>query len=403
MKTNIAIVGGGPAGLRAAEVAALAGANVTVYDAMPSVGRKFLVAGKSGLNLTNAEDFEPFLGRYSGSDFRLPLWREILGNFDNRDLREWASGLGIDTFEATSGKVFPKPIGGQIRAAPLLRRWIERLRAMEVQFRTRHRWVGFGDERELLFRHGEEIVSQNFDSVVLALGGGSWPETGSDGTWIGVLAGKGITIHPLRSANCGWESEWPPAFLSEAEGLPLKNIKAKAGDSSRRGELVVTSYGLEGGPIYRLGPAIRALPSPEITIDFKPDLSEEELIRRFGAVKRNYIREARRRWNLDSAAASLLKHLPDRGPWKSGKQLAREVKACRISLLRPRPLVEAISSAGGVAWSELDENLMLRKLPGVFIAGEMMDWEAPTGGYLLQGCFATGTHVGHSAVNWLKV
>lgn len=393
----IAIVGGGPAGLRAAEVAAESGADVTLFDAMPSVGRKFLVAGKSGLNLTNAEDFEPFLARYGGTEFPTESWREILSEFDNRAICKWAAGLGVDTFAASSGKVFPEPVDGKIRAAPLLRRWIERLRGVGVQFRTRHRWVGFGNDRELLFQHGEETVSQEFDAAILALGGASWPQTGSDGTWTSILERKGITITPLRSANCGWEIDWPPALLSEAEGLPLKNIEVKAGDTYRRGELVVTRYGLEGGPIYRLGPAIRALPSPQVTIDFKPDLTEEELVRRLGQVNRNFVREARRRWKLDPAAASLLKHLPDRGPWKSAEQLVHEVKNCRIPLVQPRPLGESISTSGGVAWSELDENLMLRKLPGIFVAGEMIDWEAPTGGYLLQGCFATGNRVGGTA------
>lgn len=399
-RKNIAIVGGGPAGLRAAEVAASSDAEITIYDAMPSVGRKFLVAGKSGLNLTNAEDFEPFLRRYEGTDFPTELWREILAGFDNRAIREWASGLGVETFAASSGKVFPEAVHGQIRAAPLLRRWIERLRAMDVQFRTRHRWIGFGENGELVFQYGEETVSRKHDAVVLALGGASWPETGSTGAWTDILEKAGVSVTPLRSANCGWEADWPTELLAEAEGSPLKNIEVKAGSASRRGELVVTRYGLEGGPIYRLGPAIRALPSPEIAIDFKPDLSENELVRRLGAVKRNFIREARRRWKLDPATAALLKYLPDRGPWKSAEQLAREVKHCHISLTRPRPIAEAISSAGGIWWNELDENLMLRKLPGIFVAGEMIDWEAPTGGYLLQGCFATGNLTGKAAAAW---
>lgn len=397
---HIAIIGGGPAGLRAAEVAASRGATVTVYDAMRSVGRKFLVAGKSGLNLTNAENFEPFLERYSGPDFPEKLWREILGDFDNEALRQWAAGLGVETFAASSGKVFPTPVNGTIRAAPLLRRWVERLRGMGVSFEMGHRWAGFDADRRLVFEHESETVTRQPDAAILALGGASWPETGSTGAWTSILSSEGIAIASLSSANCGWEVDWPEALLEEAEGLPIKNAEVRAGASQRKGELVITRYGLEGGPIYRLGPALRAMPSPQIEMDFKPDLTVEELVSRMGPVKRNFIREARRRWRLDPATAALLKYLPNRGPWKSADQLAREVKACRIPLTGPRPIAEAISSAGGIAWSELDDNLMLQKLPGIFVAGEMIDWEAPTGGYLLQACFATGGYAGEAAVNW---
>jgi len=367
---------------------------------MRSVGRKFLVAGKSGLNLTNAEDFEPFFNRYSGTDFPTEMWRTILSNFDNDALREWAAGLGVETFVASSGKVFPTPVNGTIRAAPLLRRWVERLRERGVQFRTGHRWAGFESDRRLVFDHENEIVIRQHDAVILALGGASWPQTGSTGRWAIFLENEGISITPLSPANCGWEVDWPDAVLDEAEGLPIKNIEVSAGDSSRRGELVITRYGLEGGPIYRLGPAIRSMASPQIKIDFKPGLSFDALVTHLGSVKRNFVREARRRWKLDPASAALLKHLPDRGPWKSSEQLAREVKSCRIALTGPRPVEEAISSAGGICWSELNEDLMLRKLPGVFVAGEMIDWEAPTGGYLLQACFATGSHVGKAAAEW---
>ncbi|MDF1740565.1 MAG: TIGR03862 family flavoprotein [Verrucomicrobiales bacterium] len=404
MKTsgNIAVVGGGPAGLRAAEVAAAAGAQVTVYDAMRSVGRKFLVAGKSGLNLTNGEDWESFLARYSGSEFPATLWRQILSDFDNEALRQWASNLGIETFVASSGKVFPVPISGTIKAAPLLRRWVERLRALGVTFQTGHHWAGFDSAGNLSFQHGAEMIRLQHDATILALGGASWPQTGSTGTWAEILESTGIGVTPLSSANCGWEVNWPKELLAEAEGLPLKNLKLFAGDVSRRGEMVITGYGLEGGPVYHLGPALRALPDPALIVDFKPDLTVEELTERLGPVKRNFVREAGRRWKLDPAACALLKYLPDRGPWKSAEQLAREVKRCRIPLTGPRPIAEAISSAGGVRWNELNEGLMLKKIPGVFIAGEMIDWDAPTGGYLMQGCFATGTWAGKSALGWVN-
>jgi len=398
MPRDIGIVGGGPAGLRAAEVAASEGARVTVYDAMPSVGRKFLVAGRSGLNLTHDEDWKQFLDRYQGGDIPVQLWREILSAFDNQQLRQWAAELGIETFVASSGKVFPKPVNGMIKAAPLLRRWVERLRDLKVEFRTRHRWISIDTDLTASFQTGSEIVTSKHDAMILALGGASWPETGSTGNWVSILEEHHIAATPLAPANCGWEVDWPPQILEEAEGLPLKNLEVHATSARRKGELVITRYGLEGSPLYHLGPDLRKMESPEIQIDFKPGQSVEDLVRRLGQVKRNFVREARRRWNLDPAVASLLKHLPDRGPWRSAEQLAQEVKHCRISLTHPRPIAEAISSAGGVSWEELDENLMLRRLPGVYVAGEMIDWEAPTGGYLLQACFATGTHAGKAAM-----
>lgn len=401
-KKHIAIIGGGPAGLRAAEVAAAGGAQVTLYDAMRSVGRKFLVAGKSGLNLTNGEDISEFFAKYSGGQLPEEHWQNIISSFDNTALRKWAADLGIETFVASSGKVFPSPVDGNIKAAPLLRRWIIRLREMGVTFQTSHRWLGFNDEGDALFNHEEESVSCKHDAVILALGGASWSQTGSNGQWVTILENLGVSVTPLTSANCGWEASWPEEVITEAEGLPLKNMVLTAGESSRRGELVLTRYGLEGGPIYRLGPAIKQLPTPHVVIDFKPDSSIEELVAKMGSVSRNFVREAKRRWKLDPATCSLLKHLPDRGPWQSSEQLAHEVKSCRIPLVKPRPIEESISSAGGVCWSELDRNLMLKKLSHVYVAGEMVDWEAPTGGYLLQACFATGSYAAYAALHSLN-
>lgn len=400
MIKSIAIIGGGPAGLRAAEVAAELGAQVTVYDSMRSVGRKFLVAGKSGLNITNDEPISPFLSRYSGNNLPADLWRTIIKGFDNRALRKWADGLGIETFVGSGGKVFPGPDTRGMKAAPLLRQWIARLRSLGVTFKTQHKWAGLESERTLFFKHHGTRVSYQHDAVILALGGASWPKTGSDGSWTSILSKAGIQITPLTSANCGWETEWPQEVIEAAEGFPMKNLVVHAGAESLRGELVLTRYGLEGGPIYRLGPAIRTQKNPHLIIDFKPDISEATLISKLGSVKRNFVREARRRWKLDPATCALLKYLPNRGPWKSAAQLAHEVKHCHIPLTRPRPIEEAISSAGGIAWDELNSQLMLKKLPGIFVAGEMIDWEAPTGGYLLQACFATGTHAGHAAVHY---
>ncbi|MFT7667923.1 MAG: putative flavoprotein (TIGR03862 family) [Planctomycetota bacterium] len=392
---RVAVVGGGPAGLRAAEVAVRGGAQVTLFEAQRSVGRKFLIAGKSGLNLTNGEEFEPFLARYSGCDLPTSDWRTWLSEFDNEALRAWAAGLGIETFVAKSGKVLPNPVNGRMRSTPLLRRWLERLRELGVAFKTSHRWIGFGESDQLLFEHQGMRVIHECDATILALGGASWPKTGSDGAWTSILAAKGIHIESLRASNCGWEIEWPAELLREAEGLPLKNLELHAKGVSRRGELVITRYGLEGGPIYRLGPALRAMAKPELVLDFKPELTSDELQKRMGQVTRNFVREARRRLNLDPGTCALLKYLPDRGPWRSSEQLVHEIKNCHIKLSGPRPIAEAISTAGGVSWSELDSNLMLKQLPGVYVAGEMIDWDAPTGGYLLQACFATGSRAGN--------
>ena len=394
---HIAIIGAGPAGLRAAEVAVTSGAKVTVYDAMRSVGRKFLVAGKSGLNLTNGAPIEDFFLKYQSPELPTKLWQNILSQFDNNDLRKWAHGLGIETFVASSGKVFPSPHQGSIKAAPLLRRWVERLRNLGVEFKTQHKWIGFDTLSNPIFQHLDTELSPQHDATILALGGGSWPQTGANGHWVKILDQAGIKTTPLTATNCGWEVAWPEEVITEAEGLPIKNAVVKAGDSESMGELIITRYGIEGAPIYRLGHILRHMTHPEISIDFKSSLNLPELTSRLGRVKKNYIREAKRRWKLDSATCSLLKHLPDRGPWTSAAQLASEVKSCRIPLTKPRPIAEAISSAGGVCWSEIDHNLMLKKIPAVFLAGEMINWEAPTGGYLLQACFATGTYAGKMA------
>ena len=395
---NIAIIGGGPAGLFAAEVAAKLGAKVDLYDAMPSVGRKFLVAGKSGLNLTHDEPIEGFLKKYSGTNLPEQQWRDIITSFDNHALRKWASDLGIETFVASSGKVFPSPDKGSIKAAPLLRNWIKSLRDLGVTFHTRHTWTAFEKPNQLTFSHQDTKLSVKPDATILALGGASWPQTGSTASWVDILKGHDISITPLTSANCGWEVAWPMPLLEEAEGLPLKNLLVSCGNSARHGELVITRQGLEGGPIYHMGPSIRQQPEAHIIIDFKPDTSHEDLVSRMGKVKRNFVREARRRWKLDPGTCAILKFMPDRGPWKSTEELAREVKHCRIPLTGPRPIAEAISSAGGIGWDEVDHSLMLKKIPHLYIAGEMIDWEAPTGGYLMQACFATAAHAAESAM-----
>jgi uncharacterized flavoprotein (TIGR03862 family) len=377
---KIAIIGGGPAGLRAAEVAADGGAAVTLFDAKPSVGRKLLVAGRGGLNLTHGEDFSRFVTRYTGPGQPEGFWENLLAGFTPADLREWAAGLGIETFEQRTGRVYPR----EMKAAPLLRRWVERLRGHGVTFEMHHRWTGLkpGPPHELEFSFYEERRTFTADAVVLALGGASWPVTGSDGRWTSILAGLGIGVNPLVPANCGWETPWPADLLAVAEGRPLKNLVIRAGDHEAAGELMVTTYGLEGGALYQLGAALRAMAEPRIHIDFKPTFSTEEL-------------ERKGSWKLSPAAEAILRHGAPSSI--SPHDLAARAKACPVAFTGPRPIAEAISSAGGVRWDELDANLMLRKLPGVFVAGEMIDWEAPTGGYLMQGCFATGTLAGNQA------
>jgi predicted flavoprotein YhiN len=331
------------------------------------VGRKFLVAGRGGLNLTHMEPRDQFAGRFRGPDQPAELWGELLAGFDADAMRHWASALGVETFAATSGRVYPR----ELKAAPLLRRWVHRLRIAGVKFVLRHRWSGLrpGTRWQMDFKAGPDLRTAEADAVILALGGGSWPQTGSDGGWVSVLDALGVAVAPLAPANCGWEVGWSPAVLASAEGRPLKNLTAQV---------------------------------PEILIDFKPAHTVEQLVRKLGTCRRNFFAEARSRWRLCDATVAVLEHWAGSAAFASSEASARAVKGCRVQLRGPRPLAEAISSAGGVRWSELDSSLMVRRLPGVFVAGEMIDWEAPTGGYLIQGCFATGTRAARGALDWLR-
>ena len=400
--SHIAVIGGGPAGLRAAEIAAAGGARVTLFEAKASVGRKFLVAGRGGLNLTKAEPRDLFATRYSDP----ARWPALLAECDGEALRAWAAGLGVETFVASTGRVYPR----EMKAAPLLRRWVERLRAGGVQFATRHRWTGLrkGARWEMDFACEENrAVTAEADAVILALGGGSWPETGSDGAWTGLVEKLGVSVAPLQPANCGWECAWPPAVRAHA-GEPLKNIAARVGESVAVGELLITDHGLEGGALYQLGPALRAMREPVLTVDFKPTQTAEQLVQKLRGARAATVGEAasfpyscaREPWRLSAAACAILTHAAPAFP--TVEALAAFTKACPLPLTRPRPLAEAISTAGGVRWDALDDMLMLRQLPGVFIAGEMLDWEAPTGGYLLTGCFATATRAARGAVEWCR-
>lgn len=383
---RIAVVGGGPAGLYAAEVAAKAGACVTLFEAKASVGRKFLVAGRGGLNLTNAEAKEKFIRRYSSGP-----WEELIGRFDASALRHWAHELGTETFVASTGRVYPK----SLKAAPLLRAWVQRLRSLGVEFKMHHRWLSLkqGNPNELEFDAG----TYEAEAVIFALGGGSWPQTGSDGRWTPAFEALGLSVTPLAAANCGWEVDWPSAFLKAVEGMPLKNVAVSAGTERIEGELLITNYGVEGGAIYALGPILRSMDSPQIVVDLKPSSTAEQLLAKLGNAP---LARASSLWKLSPAAQGLLAHFST--PPGSADELAYLVKHISIPLRGTRPIAEAISSAGGVAWGEINDQLMLKKLPGVFVAGEMIDWEAPTGGYLLQGCFASGARAANEAVVFVR-
>ena len=402
------MVGGGPAGLRAAEVLSeWAGSawRVELFEGKPSVGRKFLVAGRGGLNLTHSEERARFATRYGEDAAR---WDDLLAEFGPEDLRAWAVGLGVGTFVGTSGRVFP--VGKQ--AAGLLRRWVARLRERGVGFHVRHRWEDVGPAEQgggwrLGFRTDEGQVEVSAAAVVFALGGASWPDTGSDGRWTGTFVDRlRVPVAPWQPANCGWEVGWRPEFLAVAEGQPLKNLALRAGATGApvRGEALVTCYGLEGGAVYTLGPTLRASgQTPELRLDLKPDMETGALAARLpSGADPVGLDLVSARWRLTPAMRALLEfHGP--GRQASRAEWLATVKDFALPLRGPRPIAEAISSAGGVRWDAVDlSTLGLRDQAGLFLAGEMLDWEAPTGGYLLQGCFATGTRAGRGAAEFLQ-
>jgi uncharacterized flavoprotein (TIGR03862 family) len=385
---NIAVLGAGPGGLIAAEHLSARGMHVAVYDRMAAPGRKFLLAGRGGLNLTHAEDFAIFVTRYGAAAAWL---RPYLESFPPRTLRAWADGLGAETFVGTSGRVFPKAL----KASPLLRAWLRRLAAQGVAFHPGHDWCGWNADGTLRFDTKNGTVAVRSDAVLLALGGASWPRLGGGGAWAEVLAARGVEVAPFKPANCGFLCAWS-AKLKEFAGQPLKGIALSFGGETSRGEATITAAGIEGGGIYALSrhlrDAIEACGSAILAIDLKPDTTADEIAAKLAAVppaqsRANILRKA---LHLSPASVNLLRevhgvHLP-----KDPAALARCVKVLPLKLTAPAPLSRAISTAGGIRLAELDENLQLRKLPGVFAAGEMLDWEAPTGGYLLTACFATG-------------
>ncbi|GIG29398.1 NAD(P)/FAD-dependent oxidoreductase [Cellulomonas marina] len=406
--TRVAVVGGGPAGLIAAEVLAGAGIGVTVHDRMPSVPRKFLLAGHGGLNITHSEDVGRMLERYGASAERLA---PALAAFGPDDLRAWCADLGEPTFVGSSRRVFP----ASFRATPLARAWLARLAGLGVRLERRQRWEGWGDDGALRFRAEDGTTSEvRADATVLALGGASWPRLGSDGGWVPVLAARGVEVAALRPANVGVRVGWSDVFAERFAGTPLKHVAVSvrppvggAPVPAVRGDAMVTAAGLEGGPLYALGVAVREALDADgrcvLELDLRPDRSTDELVER---LRRRRPKDSASSWlrralGLDPVSVGLLREagggrLPD-----DPDAVAALVRAVPVVVTGTMPIARAISTAGGVAWSDVDPSFMLHRLPGTFVAGEMLDWEAPTGGYLLQASFSTGVAAARGVLKWL--
>jgi uncharacterized flavoprotein (TIGR03862 family) len=388
----------------AAEVMAHGGLRVTVFDRMPAAGRKFLLAGRGGLNLTHSEPLDAFLARYGGAT---PHLRAEIEAFPPARLRAWCEELGQETFVGSSGRVFPK----RLKASPLLRAWLRRLDAAGVIFKPRQRWTGWAGDGALTFETPAGAVTERTDAAVLALGGASWPKLGSDGSWAAILARAGITVAPLRAANAGVLVNWSDVFRDRFEGEPLKRIAVSLGGKTARGEALVTRTGLEGGAIYALSGEIRsAIDSAGeaiLRIDLRPDLTADALSGKLGVArgKQSLSTVLRKAVSLAPVAIGLLREAQagrDRLSALPPEALAGLIKAAPVRLAGVADIAKAISTAGGIAFGEIDAHFMLRKKPGTFVAGEMIDWEAPTGGYLLQACFATGVAAGQGALAWLR-
>ncbi|KAA8742944.1 TIGR03862 family flavoprotein [Pseudomonas koreensis] len=400
---HVAIIGGGPAGLMAAEVLSQAGVRVDLYDGMPSVGRKFLLAGVGGMNITHSEPYPAFLARYAE---RAPQIAPLLRGFDADALCRWIHELGIETFIGSSGRVFPT----DMKAAPLLRAWLKRLRDSGVVIHTRHRWLGWDEHDALRIASPDGEITVKPDATLLALGGGSWSRLGSDGAWMLPLEQKGVGLAPLQPSNCGFEVQaWSELLVSKFAGAPLKNVAIGLNDDvPRLGECVITATGVEGSLIYALSAPIReainAHGSATVHIDLLPGRPVDKLQAALSKPRgsRSMAKHLHSQVGIDGVKAALLRELTDAATFADPALLARAIKALPLTLVKTRPLDEAISSAGGVTFEALDQRLMLKALPGVFCAGEMLDWEAPTGGYLLTGCFASGRAVGLGMLEWLQ-
>ena len=402
MPHSVAIVGGGPAGLMAAETARAAGVEVDVYESKGSVGRKFLIAGKGGLNLTHSDEQADFTGRYRDRSDQIAKW---LAQFNAADVRDWAKSLGIDTFVGTSGRVFPV----DMKAAPLLRSWVKRLREQGVRFHVRHLCVGIDANRTLIFHTPDGEQRIRFDAAIFALGGGSWPQLGSDGAWVQWLRERGVDVAELEAANCGFDVPWSEVFAKRFAGQPVKSAAIAIDASAKRqGEFVIAQYGVEGSLIYALSAELRDRiknqGAVQIHLDLAPDVSLERVRQQLSQPRsgRSITEHLRRTIGIEGVKTGLLYEMLPKSEMNEPDKLAAAIKSLPLTLSRPRPLAEAISTAGGVRFESLNERLMIESLPGVFCAGEMIDWEAPTGGYLLTACFASGKLAGKNAAAWLR-
>jgi uncharacterized flavoprotein (TIGR03862 family) len=396
--SRIAVIGAGPAGLRAAEVLAAAGHAVTLFDQKASAGRKFLYAGRGGLNITHSEPVEAFLKKYGSAE---PLMARAFARFSPDDVRRWCADLGIETFVGTSGRLYPKGL----KASPLLRAWLKKLERLGVMFAPRHRWTGL-DGEALTFETNDGAVTVRADAALIALGGASWPQLGSDGRWSEIFRAQNIALAPFRPANCGFTVAWSDIFRDRHAGEPLKPVTLTFAGRAQRGELMITETGIEGSLAYAFGARLRdtieAQGQASITLDLRPDRTREELEQRLAAPrgKQSLANHLRKAGGLTPLAASLLREgARDLAPDPKG--LAARIKALPLTLTGTAPLARAISTAGGVRLDALTADLMLKAKPGVFVAGEMLDWEAPTGGYLLQGCLSTATLAAEGIVRWL--
>lgn len=403
--THIAVIGAGPAGLMAAEVLSRHGRRVVVYEAKPSVGRKFLRAGIGGLNITHAENYSQFLERYGCRQTQV---EPMVNRFPPAAIRSWVESLGIPTFEGSSGKVFPQGM----KAAPLLRAWVQRLRGQGVEFRLRHRWMGWDTDNSLLFEAETGRFKAWPGATVLAVGGASWPELGSDGAWVSRLQDKGIPVTPLQSANCGFDVAWSDHLRQRFAGTQLKSVTLGFTDGSgkrleRRGELIISEYGVEGSLIYQFSRHLRervfSHGSATFNIDLVPERSFDQVCAeiRHSRGSRSLSSHLKSRLGISGVRMALIRETLGRDAGADSLRLARTIKALPITVMSARPLAEAISTAGGIAFEAVNPDLMLKELPGVFVAGEMLDWEAPTGGYLLTACLAQGRWAGEGVQKWL--
>ncbi|MCH8621868.1 TIGR03862 family flavoprotein [Undibacterium sp. TS12] len=400
---GVVVVGGGPAGLMAAETLALRGVQVDLYDAMPSVGRKFLMAGKGGMNLTHSEDFVSFMTRYGP---RQKWLTPLLRQFDANALRSWAVGLGIETYVGSSGRVFPV----DMKAAPLLRAWLHRLRSQGVRFHMRHRWLGWDEQQQLRFDTPTGEISKPAQAVVLALGGGSWARLGSDGAWVSLLRQHKLDVADLQPANCGFDLPWTEFFRSRFAGQPLLTVAARVRGSNlamRQGQFVITATGVEGSLIYALSSALREQINVSgkavLELDLLPDIPVDKVLIELQHPRgsRSLSSHLKSRLGLDTLKSTLLHEVLGKSDFDNSSLLAQTIKCLPLNLHAARPIDEAISSAGGLRFEGLDQNLMSIHCPGLFFAGEMLDWEAPTGGYLLTACFATARAAAQGAADWL--